>query len=112
MSVHREGPGPIPEETVRVARSICPKGNLYMQIRDQLGTIYEDHSFAHLFADRGHPAIAPSQLALVSVCQFMDGLSERQAAEAVRQRIDERYVLGLELADHGFEFYAHVGPIC
>jgi transposase len=104
MSLHPQGPGPIPEETVRVARSICPKGDLYMQIRDQLGAIYEDHSFAHLFAARGHPAIAPWQLALVSVFQFMEGLSDRQAAEAVRQRIDWKYALGLELTDPGFDF--------
>src|SRR5579859_3928246 len=104
MSLHPQGPGPIPEETMRVARSICPDGSLYMQIRDQLGVIYTDQTFAVVFAIRGHPAIAPWRLALVSVFQFIEGLSDRQAAEAVRQRIDWKYALALELTNPGFDF--------
>ena len=104
MSLHPQGPGPIPEETVRVAHAICPRGTLYMRIRDELGTIYEDQSFAALFSPRGHPAIAPWRLALVCIFQFIEGLSDRQAAEAVQQRIDWKYALGLELTDPGFDF--------
>jgi IS5 family transposase len=36
--------------------------------------------------------------------QFAEGLSDRQAAEAVRARIDWKYALGLELTDPGFDF--------
>ncbi len=104
MSLRPQGPGPIPEETVRIAHAICPGGTLYMRIRDQLGTIYEDQSFAALFSARGHPAIAPWRLALVCIFQFIEGLSDRQAAEAVQQRIDWKYALGLELTDPGFDF--------
>ena len=104
MSLHPQGPGPIPEETVRVAHAICPGGTLYMRIRDQLGTIYDDQSFAALFSVRGHPAIAPWRLALVCIFQFIEGLADRQAAEAVQQRIDWKYALGLELTDPGFDF--------
>ena len=104
MSLHPQGPGPIPEETVRVAHAICPRGTLYMRIRDELGTIYEDQSFATLFSARGHPVIAPWRLALVCIFQFIEGLSDRQAAEAVQQRIDWKYALGLELTDPGFDF--------
>jgi transposase len=104
MSLHPEKPDAIPEETIRVARAICPKGNLFMQIRDQLEGIYEDQTFAALFSKRGHPAIAPWRLALVCVFQFIEDLSDRQAAEAVKQRIDWKYALGLELTDQGFDF--------
>src|ERR1700694_5277627 len=104
MSLHPQGPGPIPEETVRVAHAICPGGTLYMRIRDELGTIYDDQSFAALFSARGHPAIAPWRLALVCIFQFIEGLSDRQAAEAVQQRIDWKYALGLGLTDPGFDF--------
>jgi transposase len=104
MSMHPQAIGPIPEETVRVARAAFPRGNPYLSMRDQLGTPYDDEDFAALFSQRGHPAEAPWQLALVCVFQFMEGLSDRQAAEAVRSRIDWKYALGLELADPDFDY--------
>jgi transposase len=73
-------------------------------MRDVLGTIYADEDFAELFEVRGRPAIAPWRLALVTVMQFSEGLSDRQAAEAVRARIDWKYALGLQLSDPGFNF--------
>src|SRR2546429_6057978 len=94
----------IPEETARLARTICPKGTLYMQIRDQLGPIYENQLFAPLFSRRGQPAEAPWRLALVCIFQFIEGLTDRQAAEAVQQRIDWKYALAVELSDPGFDF--------
>jgi transposase len=57
-----------------------------------------------LFAVRGRPAETPWRLALVTVMQFAEGLSDRQAVEAVRARIDWKYALGLELTDAGFDF--------
>lgn len=94
----------IPEETARVARAAYPKGNLYMKMRDALGTIYQDASFAHLFPQNGRPAEAPWRLAFITVVQFMEGLPDRQAADAVRGRIDLKYAVGLELSDPGFDF--------
>jgi transposase len=88
MSMHPRPIGLVPEDTARVARAAFPKGNLYMQMRDVLGTIYHDKDFSELFEVRGRPAIAPWRLALVTVMQFSEGLSDRQAAEAVRARID------------------------
>jgi len=104
MSLHRCSPGPIPEETARVAHAAFPKGNAHMRMRDVLGTIYDDARFAPLFPSRGRPAEAPWRLALITVMQFAEGLSDRQAAEAVRARIDWKYALGLELTDAGFDF--------
>jgi transposase len=94
----------IPEETVRVARASYPKGNIYMKMRDTLGTIYQDESFAHLFPHNGRPAEAPWRLAVITVLQFMEELPDRQAADAVRGRIDWKYLLGLKLDDPGFDF--------
>ena len=94
---------PVPEETARVARAAFPKGNRYLEMRDVLGTIYTDELFADLYPQRGQPAAAPWRLALVTVFQFQEGLSDRQAAEAVRGRIDWKYALGLELTDAGFD---------
>ena len=62
-------------------------------MRDELGALYDDEVFARLFPTRGQPAEAPWRLALVTVLQFAEGLSDRQAAEAVRARIDWKYAL-------------------
>lgn len=93
----------IPSETARVALAAFPKGNAYMRMRDILGPIYTNPDFADLFPAEGRPALAPAQLALISVMQFAEGLSDRQAADAVRARIDWKYALALELTDPGFD---------
>ena len=103
MSLQPSPIAPVPEETARVARAAFPKGNRYLEIRDVLGTIYTDEMFADLFPRRGQPTEAPWRLALVTVFQFLEGLSDRQAADAVRGRIDWKYALGLELSDAGFD---------
>lgn len=104
MSMHPEPIPTIPEETVRVAQSVLPKGNVWMQMRDELGTLYADEDFADLFPSRGQSALAPWRLALVTIMQYGEGLTDRQAADAVRTRIDWKYVLSLELTDSGFDF--------
>ena len=103
MSLHPQAAYPIPEDTQRVARAAFPRGNIYMQVADHLGTLSHDAQFTGLFPTRGQPAEAPGRLALVTVLQFAEGLSDRQAAEAVRSRIDWKYVLGLDLTDPGFD---------
>src|SRR5947209_14600985 len=94
---------PVPEETARIAHAAYPKGNIYLQLRDEFGTIYEDEQFMELYPRRGQPAEAPWRLALVCVMQFREGLSDRQAADAVRGRLDWKYLLGLQLSDPGFD---------
>jgi transposase len=95
---------PVPEETARIARAAFPKGNLYLSMRDELGIAFCDDDFAKLFPRRGQPAFAPWRLALITVMQFLENLSDRQAAEAVRSRIDWKYALGLALTDSGFDY--------
>src|SRR5260370_28891409 len=102
MSLKPEGISLVPEETARIAHAAYPKGNVFMHMRDELGTMYQDESFAHLFSHTGQPAEAPWRLALVTIMQFAEGLSDRQAADAVRGRIDWKYALGVELTDPGF----------
>ena len=94
----------IPESTAQVARAAFPKGNPYLTLRDELGTIYADEDFVELFPEIGQPALAPWRLALVTVVQFRENLTDRQVAEAVRSRIDIKYLLGLDLTDPGFDF--------
>ena len=102
MSLHSHAIYPVPEATQRIARAAFPHGNIYMQVADRLGNIYHDAQFIALFPTRGQPAEAPARLALATVLQFAEGWSDRQAADAVRSRIDWKYILGLELTDPGF----------
>src|SRR5262252_9323249 len=103
MSLRPQPPYSIPEETQRVAHAAFPKGTLCLRIADELGGFYRDDQFLDLFPTRGQPAASPARLALVSVLQYVEGLSDRQAADAVRARIDWKYALGLELIDPGFD---------
>jgi transposase len=93
----------VPEEIVRVARAVFPRGNVFMQVRDTLGTVYTDDAFADLFPTHGQPAEAPWRLALITIFQFMEHLTDRQAADAVRDRLAWKYALSLELTDTGFD---------
>lgn len=93
-----------PEETVRVAKAAFPKGNICIWLKDEIGTLFADEQFADLYPRCGQPAMSPWQLALVTVFQFLENLTDRQAADAVRGRIDWKYALGLELTDSGFDF--------
>jgi transposase len=92
----------VPDETARVARAIFPNGNLYMQWYDTFGTLFKDRDFVSLFSTEGQPALSPMRLYLVLLLQFAEGLSDRQAAEAVRTRIDWKYLLCLGLTDAGY----------
>lgn len=105
MSLKPQTIPPVPDHTASVARAAFPKGTIAIRLRDELGAIYQDELFATLYPPRGQPAAAPWRLALVSVLQFLEGLPDRQAADAVRGRIDWKYALSLDLADPGFDFF-------
>lgn len=92
---------PIPEDVVRVAHAVFPRGHVFMQVRDALGTIDTDEAFADLFPTHGQPAFAPWRLALVTIFQFLEGVTDRQAADAVRDRWAWTYALRLERCDAG-----------
>ncbi len=103
MSLCPHEPAPVPIETARIAHAAFPAGNPYLRLRDQWGSVFVDTQFAHLFPQRGQPAEAPWRLALVTLFQFAEDLSDRQAADAVRARLDWKYALSLELTDPGFD---------
>src|SRR5918993_3669673 len=95
----------VPEATAAAVQAAFPKGNLYVALRAEFGTLYDDQLFADLYPPEGRPVeVAPWRLALVVVMQYMEGLTDRQAADAVRRCIDWKYALSLDLTDPGFDF--------
>ncbi len=103
MSLQSQAVYLVPEETARVARAAFPKSNPYIRMHDHLGPIYTNPMFAHLFPKDGQPAEDPARLALVLIMAFAEGLSDRQAADGVRSRIDWKFALALPLDDPGFD---------
>ncbi len=97
------GDYPIPADTYRAAHAAHPMGTRCLQLREHFGMLFDNQHFAHLYAHAGKPALAPARLAVVTILQFMDDLSDTQAAEAVRDRISWKYLLGLPLDDPGFD---------
>jgi transposase len=94
----------VPAETSRIAKTAFRKGSLPIRARDELGIWFTDADFAAAYGVRGAPGISPAQLAMVTVLQFAENLTDRQAADAVRGRLDWKYCLGLALDDEGFDF--------
>ncbi len=104
MSVQPRPWPEVPGDTARVARSAFPKGVLAIRVRDQLGAWCDDEAFSAAYGVRGAPGVSPAQLAVVTVLQFAENLTDRQAADAVRGRLGWKYCLGLALEDQGFDF--------
>jgi transposase len=105
MTLYPQSIPPVPEATATAVQSAFPKGNLYVDLRAEFGALYDDRLFADLYPVGGRPVeVAPWWLALVVVMQYIEGLTDRQAADAVRRCIDWKYALSLDLTDPGFDF--------
>ncbi len=104
MTLHPQPLPLVPDTTTAAVEAAFPKGNLYVDLRAEFGTLYDDQLFADLYPPRGRPVeVAPWRLALVLVMQYIEGLTDRQAADAVRRCMDWKYVLSLDLTDPGFD---------
>lgn len=103
MSLRPQPLPPIPAETARIARAAFPKGHPYLALTDALDALFTNEQFAPLYPLFGQPALAPWRLALVTILQFAEDLSDRKAADAVRARLDWKYLLRLEVGDAGFD---------
>jgi transposase len=104
MTLHPQALPTVPEATAAAVQAAFPKGNLYVDLRAEFGALYDDQLFADLYPPQGRPVeVAPWRLALVVVMQYIEGLTDRQAADAVRRCMDWKYALSLELTDSGFD---------
>ncbi len=102
MSLRPRSGEQVPSLTAQIARASNPCGTTAMWVRDRLDGLWRDEDFAGWYPRDGRPGISPAQLATVSGLQFLLGLSDRQAAKAIRCRIDFKYALAMELDDPGF----------
>jgi transposase len=93
----------IPEDAEQAARASFPKGHPLMRIADEFGLLYSNSQFSTLFSPTGQPALDPARLALITVFQFMEGLSDEQAVDAVRGHLAWKYALALPLHYSGFD---------
>ena len=105
MSVQpRSWPEPAPEVAAAVRAAYRRREPpLPVVVRDRLGELFPDAEFAPGFGVRGRPGWSPGRLALVTVLQMAENLTDRQAADAVRDKISWKYALGLDLDDEGFD---------
>lgn len=105
MTLHPHPIPPIPETTVAAVHAAFPKGNLYVDLRAEFGTLYTDQLFSDLYPPCGRSVeVPPWRLALIVIMQYIEGLTDRQAADAVRRCMDWKYALSLDLTDPGFDF--------
>jgi transposase len=101
-------PQPWPEPSDEIIAAVRKmyggrRAPLPVVIRDELGELFTDEAFSEAFGERGRPGWSPGRLALVTALQFAENLTDRQAADAVRLRIDWKFALGLGLDDEGFD---------
>ncbi|MGW6691866.1 transposase, partial [Streptomyces sp. NPDC054961] len=106
MSVQPQ-PWPDPDPQIAAAIGAMYAGRrevpLAVRVRDRFGELFADGEFAVAFGQRGKPGWSPGRLALVTVLQKAENLTDRQAAEAVRTDLAWKYALGLDLQDPGFD---------
>lgn len=103
MSLKDSHPRSVPEDTARIAKAVFRKGHRYLLLRDTFGDFFDSDDFRTLFHAEGRPAVDPAQLALITLVQFAENLSDERAADAVRARIDLKYLLALPLDHPGFD---------
>ena len=104
MCLKTQSPWPMPEETGRIGKMLLEEKDPYRMIGNQLFEKWQEEEFADLYSREGKPGYSPVILAFVSVFQFMERLADRQAAQALRMRLDWKYALHLPLEDAGFDF--------
>src|SRR6266545_1192808 len=104
MCLKPQPPWPMPEETGRIGKLLLREKDPYRLMGDQLFEKWKEDEFADLYSSEGKPGYSPVILAFVSVFQFMERLADRQAAQALRMRLDWKYALHLPLEDAGFDF--------
>lgn len=104
MCLKARTPWPMPKETGEIVGKMLKADSLYKLVGDEIFFQFSDADYADLYPAEGAPAVSPVILGLVSIFQYVEKYPDRQAAEAVRMRLDWKYVLHLPLDYPGFDF--------
>jgi IS5 family transposase len=92
-------------DAAALCRQLVPEGSVEAFLADHRGALFGDELFADLFpSGRGRPSIPADVIATVMVLQALEGLSDRDAARALRDRISWKVAAGLALTDEGFDY--------
>jgi Transposase domain (DUF772) len=97
--------GEVPQATAELARKVHPHGTDEMRVRDALGPLFTDTdfttgAFAELFSPLGQPGLSPALLTMVMILQHRHNLSDRDAADAVADRISWKYASRVRRGEH------------
>jgi transposase len=95
----------IPAETKRAARAVFHSSNWYIRIGDQLHHVLAGIPSKCLTANGSRPAEFSALLALITIFQIHEHLSDLQAEDAGRMRIDWKYALHLPMFHPGLQAY-------
>ena len=104
MCLKAKDPWSMPKETAEIGAKILKRGSVYKYVGDEIFDQFRENDFADLYSLEGKPGISPVILAFVAIFQFIEKYPDRQAAEAIRMRIDWKYALHLPLDYAGFDF--------
>jgi transposase len=93
---------PIPEDTASAGKAFFKKGTFYRSVGDRLDDLCEG---CEPDSDRtaSEPHVTIPLLFLITVFQYLENLSDSQAAAAVLNRVDWKYALHLPLISLGFD---------
>jgi len=90
-------------DAAALCRKLVPEGSVEAFLADHRHELFPDVLFADLFpSGRGRPSVPADVMATVMVLQALEGLSDRDAARALRDRISWKVACGLALDDEGF----------
>lgn len=103
MSLKPKPPRPMPPDIAQLGAKLLRPESPYRLVGDQLYAEYREEDFIDLYSTEGKPGLSPVDLAFVTAFQFMENLSDREAVEALRLRLDFKYALHLPLDDEGFD---------
>ncbi len=92
-------------DAAALCRQLVPEGSVEAFLADHRRELFRDEMFEDLFRSRrGRPSVPADVVASVMVLQALEGLSDRDAARALRDRISWKVACGLALTDEGFDY--------
>jgi len=94
----------MPKETGEIGEKILSGDSVYKLVGDDLFNQFTEADFADLYPEEGKPGYSPVILGFVSIFQYLEKYPDRQAAEALRMRLDWKYALHLPLDNAGVDF--------